>query len=246
MSVSAGIVGLPNVGKSTIFNALTKAGAQSENYPFCTIEPNVGIVPVPDPRLKRIQTHITTERVIPTSVEIVDIAGLVKGASNNEGLGNKFLGNIREVDAILHVVRCFEDENIVHVEKRIDPIGDIEIIDAELMLADLATATKRLEKARRSAKGGDKAEAARVSVLERVCEALEQGTPARALEVTEQERELLRDSHLLTSKPVLYIANVSEDDLQGGARARRARARAGGHSRRRDRARVRRDRGRAS
>ena len=130
MSVSAGIVGLPNVGKSTIFNALTKAGAQSENYPFCTIEPNVGIVPVPDPRLKRIQSHITTERVIPTSVEIVDIAGLVKGASNNEGLGNKFLGNIREVDAILHVVRCFEDENIVHVERRIDPIGDIEIIDA--------------------------------------------------------------------------------------------------------------------
>lgn len=165
MSVSAGVVGLPNVGKSTIFNALTEAGADSANYPFCTIDPNVGIVPVPDPRLDIINAHITTQEVIPTVVEIVDIAGLVKGASEGEGLGNKFLANIREVDAILHVVRCFEDSDVTHVEGSVDPERDVDIISTELILADMQTVEKRLEKARRAAKSQDKEEIARVKVL---------------------------------------------------------------------------------
>ena len=217
MSVSAGIVGLPNVGKSTIFNALTEAGAESANYPFCTIDPNLGIVPVADPRLKKIHTHIQTDRVLPAIVEILDIAGLVRGASQGEGLGNKFLANIRETDAILHVVRCFDDENVVHVEGDVDPIRDIEIIETELILADLQTLEKRMSKARRAAKGQDKTEIARVVVLEKAEAALNEGQPARALGFTEQELELLNDSHLITVKPVLYVANIAEDDLEGNS-----------------------------
>jgi GTP-binding protein YchF len=215
MSVSAGVVGLPNVGKSTIFNALTEAGADSANYPFCTIDPNVGIVEVPDPRLDIICSHIETLKVIPTVVEIVDIAGLVKGASQGEGLGNKFLANIREVDAILHVVRCFEDSDVVHVEGSVNPERDIDIINTELILADMQTVEKRLDKARRAAKGQDKVEIARVKVLERIIEALNDGRPARTLDFDPNELKLAHDCHLLTMKPVLYVANVAEDDLDG-------------------------------
>ncbi|MBA2661712.1 MAG: redox-regulated ATPase YchF [Bradymonadaceae bacterium] len=213
MSVSAGIVGLPNVGKSTIFNALTQAGAQSANYPFCTIDPNVGVVPVPDSRLQLIEKHCPAQKIIPAIVEIVDIAGLVRGASQGEGLGNKFLANIRDVSAILHVVRCFEDENVVHVEGGVNPRRDVEVIDTELILADLQTVEKRLDKARRAAKGQDKSEVGRVDVLERVFAALDQGVPARAVKLTAVERALLKDSHLLTDKPVLFIGNISENDL---------------------------------
>lgn len=217
MSVSAGIVGLPNVGKSTIFNALTKAGAQSANYPFCTIDPNIGVVPVPDPRLKIIEGYVPAQNIIPAAVDIVDIAGLVRGASKGEGLGNKFLANIRDVNAILHVVRCFDDENITHVEGGVDPVRDVDIIETELMLADLQTVEKRADKARRASKGADKSELPRIAVLEKMYAALDQGIPARAVDLTPEERQLLRDSHLLTAKPVIYIANVAEDDLDGKA-----------------------------
>ncbi len=216
MSVSAGIVGLPNVGKSTIFNALTRAGAQSANYPFCTIDPNLGVVPVPDPRLKEISKHVPAQKIIPAVVEILDIAGLVRGASTGEGLGNKFLANIRDVNAILHVVRCFEDDNIVHVEGGVDPRRDVEVIDTELILADLQTVERRMDKARRAAKG-DKSEAARVEVLQKVYAELDKGKPARSIQLDAAERALLRDSHLLTEKPVLFIGNVSEDDLEGNS-----------------------------
>ena len=213
MSLSAGIIGLPNVGKSTLFNALSTATAESENYPFCTIDPNVGVIQVPDPRLQTIAEHIDPEEAIAAAVEFLDIAGLVRGASEGEGLGNKFLANIREVDALVHVVRCFEDDDIAHVEGSVDPKRDVEIIETELILADLATLESRLEKAKRNAKGDDKEAAARVAVLEKVKTALDEGRPARSVELEEREDELLHDSHLLTRKPVLYVANVSEAEL---------------------------------
>ncbi len=215
MSLKAGIVGLPNVGKSTIFNALTEAGAQSENYPFCTIDPNVGVVPVPDPRLDVIQKYIDTQEVIPASVEIVDIAGLVRGASEGEGLGNKFLANIREVNAILHVVRCFDDDNVTHVEGGVDPVRDVEIIDTELLMADLQTIEGRMEKAQRAAKSGEKEDVQRLEVLQKVQAALAAGETARSVGLSDREYEYVRDCHLLTVKPVLFIANVAEDDLDG-------------------------------
>ncbi len=215
MSVSAGIVGLPNVGKSTTFNALTNAGAESANYPFCTIDPNKGVIPVRDARLKTIQQYVHTQRVIPAAVDIWDIAGLVRGASKGEGRGNKFLADIREVDAILHVVRCFDNDQVTHVDGNIDPIRDVETIDLELALADLQSLEKRIDKTRRAAKSGDKTELARLAVQEKIALALNDGIPARAVELDEQEREAIQDAHLLTIKPVLFVANVADDDLDG-------------------------------
>ena len=217
MGFRCGIVGLPNVGKSTIFNALTAAAIAAENYPFCTIEPNVGIVPVPDERLDRLAILAKTKSKVSTQMEFVDIAGLVKGASQGEGLGNQFLGHIRQVDAILHVVRCFEDDNIVHVDGSVDPLRDLEVISMELILADLDTVEKRLAKTRNQAKSGDKKFMAEAVVLEQLQAVLNQGQPARTLAVeSDQHAELLRDLCLLTSKPVLYVANVSEDELVTG------------------------------
>ena len=211
MSLQCGIVGLPNVGKSTLFNALTKAGIAAENYPFCTIEPNVGIVEVPDPRLEALAGIAKPQKVLPATVEFVDIAGLVAGAAQGEGLGNKFLAHIREVDAITHVVRCFEHGDIVHVAGRIDPIADIETIDTELALADLDSVEKSLNRAEKAAKAGDKDAAARRDVLTRVRAHLDQGKPARSMELSVEERALLRELFLLTLKPVMYVANVRED-----------------------------------
>ncbi|MBE3554036.1 MAG: redox-regulated ATPase YchF [Thermicanus sp.] len=211
-SRSCGIVGLPNVGKSTLFNAITQAGAESANYPFCTIDPNVGIVEVPDERLKVLTQLVTPQRTVPTTFEFVDIAGLVEGASRGEGLGNRFLSHIREVDAIVHVVRCFEDVNITHVAGKVDPLRDIQIINLELILADLETVEKRFEKAKKMLKSGDKKVQLEMALLERLKEHFDQERSARSLPVDEEEREILRELHLLTLKPVLYVANVGENE----------------------------------
>ena len=211
MGFNCGIVGLPNVGKSTLFNALTRAGVGAENFPFCTIEPNAGVVPMPDARLDKLASIVLPEKTIPASMEFVDIAGLVEGASKGEGLGNQFLANIRETDAIAHVVRCFEDENVTHVSNRIDPAADIEIINTELQLADLQTIENGIARVQRVAKSGDKEELIRLQYLENLQEHINGGNPARTFQTSDDFSDLLRDLHLLTMKPVLYIANVDED-----------------------------------
>ena len=215
MSLKCGIVGLPNVGKSTLFNALTKAGIAAENYPFCTIEPNTGVVEVPDPRLQQLAEIIQPERIVPAIVEFVDIAGLVAGASKGEGLGNQFLAHIRETDAIVNVVRCFEDPNVIHVAGRVDPIADIEVIQTELCLADLGTVEKALNRYSKAAKSGNDKEAAKlVGLLTRIQEALNQGKPARSVEVSKEELPLLKPLCLITAKPAMFVGNVSEDGFE--------------------------------
>jgi GTP-binding protein YchF len=214
MSLQCGIVGLPNVGKSTLFNALTKAGIAAENYPFCTIEPNVGVVEVPDPRLAQLSEIVQPERVVPAIVEFVDIAGLVAGASTGEGLGNKFLAHIRETDATVNVVRCFDDDNVIHVAGKVDPISDIEVIQTELCLADLATVEKALHRHTKVARSGDKDAQKLVGLLERCQAALNENTPVRALEFTKEEQPLVKSFTLITAKPAMFVGNVAEDGFE--------------------------------
>lgn len=213
MSLTAGIVGLPNVGKSTLFNAITKASVEAANYPFATIDPNVGVVEVPDKRLGRLEEIVDPERVLPTTFEFTDIAGIVEGASEGEGLGNKFLANIREVDAIVHVVRCFEDDNITHVSGKLDPAADIETINIELTLADLESITKRYDRVSKQARTGETEAVEMLAIFDKIQPALEEGLPVRALEFDEDEQKIVDSLFLLTSKPILYVANVAEEDM---------------------------------
>lgn len=224
MALHCGIVGLPNVGKSTLFNALTKAAIAAENYPFCTIDPNTGVVPVPDPRLDALSEIVKPQRVVPTSIEFVDIAGLVAGASKGEGLGNQFLAHIRETDAIAHVVRCFHNDDVVHVAGKVDPGSDIDVIHTELNLADMASVDRALQRAAKNSKSGNKDELHRKEVLERLGKHLDEGKPARTLGLDREEKELIKDLFLLTMKPTMYIANVQEDGFHENPLLDRVRA----------------------